>query len=37
VEKYETENLSLQQGDEEINKKIKQKNVYLNKLLDISV
>ena len=29
VEKYETANWSLQQGDEEVNKRIKQKNIYI--------
>ena len=32
VEKYETANWSLRQGDEEVNKRIKQKDIYLNKL-----
>ena len=35
--KYETANWSLRQGDEEVNKRIKQKNIYLNKLSNISV
>ena len=30
VEKYETANWSLRQGDEEVNKRIKHKNIYLN-------
>ena len=37
VEKYETANWSLRQGDEEVNKRIKQKCIYLNKLPNISV
>ena len=37
VDKYETANWSLQQGDEEVNKRIKQKYIYLNKLPNISV
>ena len=36
-EKYETAKWPLRQGDEEVNKRIKQKNVYLNKLQNISV
>ena len=30
-EKYETANWSLRQGAEEVNKRIKQKDIYLNK------
>ena len=37
VEKYETANWSLRQGDEEVNKRIKQKNIYLIKLPNILV
>ena len=32
IEKYETTNWSLRQGDEEVNNKIKETNTYLNKL-----
>ena len=31
IEKYETANCSLRQGDEEVNKRIRQKYIYLNK------
>ena len=31
-ELYETANLSLRQGDQEVNKRIKQKYIYWNKL-----
>ena len=37
LEKYETAKGSLRQGDEEVNKAIKQKYIYLNKLPNISV
>ena len=37
LEKYETANWSLRQGGEEVNKGIKQKYIYLNKLANISV
>ena len=31
--KYKTTNWSLRQGDEEVNKRIKEKNIYLNKFV----
>ena len=37
VEKYETANCSLVQGDEEVNKGIKQKDIFLNKLPNVLV
>ena len=37
VEKYETANCSLGQGDEEVNKGIKQKDIFLNKLPNVLV
>ena len=37
LETYETANWSLRQGDEEVNKRIRQKYIYLNKLANISV
>ena len=37
VEKYETANLFLGHDDEEVNKRIKQKYIYLNKLPNMSV
>ena len=37
AEKYERANLFLRQDDEEGNNRIKQKNIYLNKLPNISV
>ena len=37
VEKLETANWSLRQGDEEVDKRIIEKKIYLNKLPNISV
>ena len=37
VEKFETANWSLRQGDEEVDKRIIEKKIYLNKLPNISV
>ena len=37
LKKYDTANWSLRQGDEEVNKRTKQKNTYLSKLSNISV